>query len=147
MTTAATATRPAPAAPQLPLEGLPPALDQARVAIVGYLQRQGELRTSTDGRAHLVVQVLQPRDGLAFVAVYHAPAGEPRADIEFLAARLKPGTSVVITGNGLELERLGDHQVLRVLKCDRLCVARPELFFADACNALIPPQPTFLDRD
>ena len=123
----------APAAPaQLGLAGVPEAEPGLRVAIVGHLQRRGELRISTDGRAHLTVQVLQPRDGLAFVAVQHEQAGTTRADLEHLARTLQPGTVVVVTGHGLQLaEHEGEH-VLRVLRCNGLCLADPQLFFATA---------------
>lgn len=140
---AATAHRPATkaaAAPpaQLALEGLPTPLAQVRVAVVGYLKRHAELRVSTDGRSHLAVQVLQPHDGLSFVAIFHADAGEPRADLEHLAGQMHPGTAVVITGNGLQLELYEGHQVLRILKCDGLGIAPAVKFFSAGAVAPSP---------
>lgn len=137
--TAAIAHRPAPAAApvQLGLAGLPPPDPGLRVAIVGHLQRRGELRVSTDGRAHLVVQVLQPRDGLAFVAVYHQGTGDEitRADLEHLSERLQPGTAVVVTGSGLALDQHDGHHVLRVLHCNSVSPADASRFFPAPASA------------
>lgn len=126
-------SRTAPAPAQLALDGLPPTEPGLRMALVGHLQRRGELRISTDGRAHLVVQVLQPRDGLAFVAVYHGGAGDDtaRADLEHLAEGLLPGAVVLLTGHGLALGAHEGEQVLRVLRCTGLSlVGEPGRFFA-----------------
>ena len=117
---------------QLGLAGVPAAEPGIRVAIVGHLQRRAELRISTDGRAHLTVQVLQPRDGLPFVAMQHEQA-EPsvtRADLEHLARTLQPGTAVIVTGQGLQLAEHEGERVLRLLRCNGLCVADPQVFFA-----------------
>lgn len=133
MSAAAIAQRPAAAAPaQLALEGLPAPQLACRVAIVGHLQRRGELRVSTDGRAHVVVQVLQPRDGLAFVAMFHEHEGASRADLERLAAHMHAGTAVVVIGHGLQLEHThGDQPHLRVLRCTGLCLADVARFFPE----------------
>lgn len=151
MTAAATALRPTAATPpapaQLALDGLPPPEPGLRLAIVGHLQRRGELRISTDGRAHLVVQVLQPRDGLAFVAVWHQPAGDEftRADLEHLAKEMLPGAVVVLTGHGLVLDLHEGHQVLRLVRCTAVSrVSDPARYFLTAPAAAghpVAPQP------
>lgn len=125
---------------QLGLAGLPPAEPEVRVAIVGHLQRRGELRISTDGRAHLTVQVLQPGDDLPFVAMRHERDGATRDDLEHLARALLPGTVVVLTGHGL---RLGEHegeQVLRILRCNALSLGDPALFFPARAPAHPPTE-------
>ena len=134
-TAAAAPVRPSAAAAavapaQLPLNGLPPPVHLLRVAIVGHLVRQGELRISADGRTHLVVQVLQPGDGLAFVAIYHAlPGEEARADIERMAEQMQPGTAVVVVGHGIKPDQHHGHPVLSVLRCTALCLAHVPTFF------------------
>lgn len=73
--TAPAARAPAVAMPPVQLGFLdPPAEPPAlRLAISGMLERQAELRISTDGQPHLVIVVVQPRSGLPFVATYHRP--------------------------------------------------------------------------
>lgn len=118
---------------QMGLEGLPPAPVAAHIklSIVGILQRQAEVRVSaSDGSAHLAMQVLQPRDGLPFVAVHHRPAAQ-HADLEHMALRLTPGAAVLLVGRGIELDESHGHQVLRLVHCDYVSPAIAADFFSD----------------
>lgn len=117
---------------QLGLEGLAPAplLQHVKLSLVGVLQRHAEVRIATDGSAHLVVQVLQAKDGLPFVAVHHRPA-EHRSDLEHLAAGMTPGTGVLLVGRGIELDNKHGHQVLRLVHCDRVSPVNAADFLTD----------------
>ena len=130
---AATAERAHPpgAAPpaQLALDGVPPPAYPLRISIVGYLKHDAEVRTSTDGRVHLAVVVLQAR-GLPFAAMYHAEA-PGRAGLERLAALMRRDTPVVLIGNGLQPATVEGEPMLRVLRCDASdAVLEPGMFFA-----------------
>lgn len=119
---------------QMGLEGLPPAPVAAHIklSIVGILQRPAQLRVSeSDGSAHLVIQVRQPKDGLPFIAVYHRPAGQ-RADIEEITQRMStPGAAVLLVGRGIELDESHGHQVLRLVHCDHATTVVAADFLTD----------------
>lgn len=88
-----------------------------RLAILGRIERLGEVRIGTDGSAHLVVEVLQPGDGLPFMAVMHVPASE-RSMLEARARRLIPGIFVMVVGRGLEVTDHRGREVLFLKQCD-----------------------------
>jgi hypothetical protein len=90
---------------QLGLEGLPPApaIAPPGIAVRGQLERHAEVRTSTDGRVHLVVQVLQPKDALPFVAIWHADSPDQASDLRLRGPHMHRGAAVVIVGAGLVL--------------------------------------------
>lgn len=88
-----------------------------RVAVMGVVERQAEVRISSDGRVHLVVQVIQPKGGPPFVAMHHEP-GDARPQLEHLAARLTPGTAVLLRGAGLTLAHHHGVDALQLVRCD-----------------------------
>jgi len=133
MNTGATAHAAAETQPaQLGLEGLapPPAMPLLKLSLVGHLQRMAEIRTHTDGSAHVVVQVLQPRDGLPFVAVHRVPA-DAVAAMEQMALRMTPGTAVLLVGRGIELSDHRGHPVLRLTHCDQLLAVNAADYLTD----------------
>lgn len=92
----------------------PPAL---RVAVIGVLQRQAEVRISGDGRCHVYVQVLQAGNGPPFVAMHHMPA-ECRPELERLCAALLPGTAVLLRGEGLAITHHQGREAFELLRCE-----------------------------
>ena len=89
---------------------------EMRLAVMGVLQKHSEVRVSTDGGAHLFVQVVQPHGGLPFVAVYHAPADQ-RPELERLHADLGVGVAVLLRGRRIELTAHHGEQVLQLHEC------------------------------
>ena len=137
--TAPAARAPAVAMPPVQLGFLdPPAEPPAlRVAVSGTLERQAEVRISTDGRAHLVIVVVQRRGGLPFVAMYHdSEAG--RTALERLAAHLIPGALVLLRGTGLALTRRHGADTIELRHCDSVSLLE---LHAQIKDADAPPLP------
>lgn len=88
-----------------------------RVAVIGMLARQPEVRISGDRRVHLFVEVLQPKSDLAVVGMLHASADE-RIDLEQRAAGFLAGTAVMLRGIGLVLTTHRGLDVLELRRCD-----------------------------
>lgn len=110
---------------QLGLEGLPPAPEVVApgIAVRGQLERHAEVRTSTDGLAHLVIQVLQPKGALPFVAVWHAKTTDQASELRLRAPHLHRGAPVVLVGSGLVLGRCDDdHDALLIQRCESVLV-------------------------
>lgn len=106
---------------QLPL--IPqPAREPVRFSLWGELTRQAEVRISTDGSAHLVVQVLQGKDALPFVAIRHAPA-HSLGEIQQLADRMRPGVAIVVIGRGLQLTSIDGAHAVSPRICDAIHLA------------------------
>ena len=113
----AVAEQAATAVDQLPLI-TQPAPEPIRVSVWGRLTRQAEVRVATDGSGMLVVQVLQGKAGLPFVAIRHLPADELPA-LQEVANKLRPGVAIVVIGLGLQVT---DHLGERVIS-PRICEA------------------------
>lgn len=113
--------------PQLGLEGIPePAtsvVQPVRMAICGLLDRRAEVRLSTDGLAHLVVQVMQPKGGLPFVAIWHAKDARCAGDLHLFAQHMVVGLPVTLIGVGLVLGQCDlDKDALLLQRCDAVLV-------------------------
>lgn len=107
-----------PAAPvQLGFLDTPAEPPHLRLAIMGMLARQPEVRLSGDRRAHLFVEVLQPKGGLPVVAMLHASADD-RIELEQRAAGFLAGTAVLLRGAGLVLTTHRGLDVLELRRCD-----------------------------
>jgi hypothetical protein len=91
-----------------------------RLALEGTLQRHAEVRTSTDGRTHLVVQIVQPRDGLPFVAMFHAGDDAIAGDIRHFAPLMQAGSPVRALGCGLALSKYEGQPALQLKHCSAL---------------------------
>jgi hypothetical protein len=115
-----------PAVDQLPLLQSPEP-GSMHVSVWGRLTRQAEVRVTTDGSGLLIVQVLQGKGSLPFVAMRHVPADQLPA-LQHLAHRLQPGVAVVIIGIGLEVVRDHGEQVVRLRICEHIHLA-PFCFF------------------
>lgn len=113
-----TAERPAPpAAPvQLGFLDAPAEPPRIRLAIIGMLTRQPEVRVSGDRRVHLFVEVMQPKGGLPIVTMLHADETE-RPALEHHAARLLPGSAVLLRGQGLALTRHHGLDAIELRRC------------------------------
>jgi hypothetical protein len=112
-------------APQLDLAGIAPApaTRTARLVVDGQLERQAEVRVSPDGRTHLIVQVLQPRRGLPFVAMWHAKSPADAGDLRHYAPLLRAGAPITVIGCGLVLGLCDDgHDALLFQRCDAVQV-------------------------
>lgn len=103
------AERAVPAILQPQLTGL--VLRKLKFSVAGELMKHAEVRTGCDGSVHLVVQILQPAGGLAFVAMFHAPAAAA-ADVTRHAATLHKGLNALVVGVGLRLSEFDGHAVL-----------------------------------
>jgi hypothetical protein len=113
--------------PQLGLEGIPEpvvsAVQPVRIAIAGLLDRRAEVRISTDGLAHLVVQVMQPKSGLPFVAIWHAKDSRAAGDLHLFAQHMVAGLPVTLIGVGLVLGQCDrDQDALLLQRCDAVQV-------------------------
>ena len=84
-----------------------------KVSVVGQLIKHAEVRTSVDGGAHLVVQVLQAGDALPFVAMFHAHADEADG-LRHRAMAMSAGSAVVVLGSVIELGTYEGATVLRL---------------------------------
>ncbi len=128
--TAATLTRPAaPVATSVPT---------LKLSVVGQLLRPAEVRTSTDGSAHIHLLVLQPQDALAFLAVFHA-APEQRELFTRIAQQLTAGSGVLLLGRGITFAKHDGKGVLRLVQCDGFAPADLTEFLTD--GLLTQPQP------
>ncbi len=104
-----------------------PAVPEVKFSLVGQVQRHAEVRVSPDGRhAHLIVQVVQPphagHSRLPITAVYHAHEHQV-LDLQQLAARLLPGTLVLLVCRGLDVD--AQRGELRAWRCDRITAIAP----------------------
>jgi hypothetical protein len=93
------------------------------VALWGRLARSAQVRISTDGSSHLVVELLQPKGRPAFVAVYHLPAHE-RQFADDLGHQLTAGVGAVIRCRGIERGHHEGRDVLQPIFCEGVCVAQ-----------------------
>ncbi len=111
--------------PELPQLSLVAAADVQLLeyAVWGRIARQAQVRTSTDGTVHLVVEVLQPKGRLPFVVVRHARQ-DTADELRHLGIEFKAGTAVVIRCRGIELGKHDGHDVLKPTFCDGICAAR-----------------------
>jgi len=100
----------------------PPAREPVRFSVWGRLTRHAEVRVATDGSCYLVVQVLQPKGELPFVAVRHEPAGRI-ADLRHKAAEMRIGVAVIIIGRGFELTEVDGAHAIRPRICDAVRLA------------------------
>ena len=81
------------------------------------LVRHAEVRTSSDGRAHLTVQVLQAQNSVPFVAVFHGGPGD-QLPLQRLAEQLlRPGAIALLRGEGLDLRPHGGEACLHLKRC------------------------------
>jgi hypothetical protein len=111
----------APTVDQLPLI-TQPAPEAIRVSVWGRLTRQAEVRVATDGSRMLIVQILQHKGGLPFVAIRHVRADE-MPSLHEMADKLKPGVAIVIVGIGLEVATHQGQQVLSPRICEAIHLA------------------------
>lgn len=114
----------APAVPvQASLVAEEPQPPLVEYAIWGHLVRDAELRIDTGGWPHVLVEVRQPKDKLAFVAMLHANQSAVE-DLRILAGRLVAGAPVLVRCRGFELATHRGVQVLRALICDGVSPAQ-----------------------
>lgn len=110
-----------PAVDQLPLIN-PQVREQVRWSVWGRLTRQAEVRIATDGSGYLVVQVLQGKGELPFVAMRHEPAHR-LPELHHQASAMREGVAVVIVGRGFELTTLDGVHAVRPRICDAIGLA------------------------
>ncbi|KQV85457.1 hypothetical protein [Rhizobacter sp. Root1221] len=84
-----------------------------KCSVAGFLLKHSEVRISTDGGGHLIVQVLQPGDALPFVAVQHVKADELES-LKERAALLRKHSAVLILGSGIGLSTHDGNAVLKL---------------------------------
>lgn len=92
-------------------------LRELRCAVVGVLQKHAEVRVSVNGAAHLIVQVLQPKGGLTFVAVHHVDA-DHADDLRHRADAMHQGTGVLMLGTGIALANHEGNAVVKMLRTE-----------------------------
>lgn len=83
------------------------------------LVKHAEVRVSTDGRPHLTVQILHPKDALPFVAVFHGDTPADAWHLQAIAERLlRPGAVALLRGyGGLRLKTQPDGPALHLAVC------------------------------
>lgn len=107
---------------QLPLVHAPEP-ELIRMSAWGRLSRQAEVRVATNGSGMLVVQILQGKNAMPFVAIRHEPADKLN-DLRALAQEMKPGVAVLIIFRGFELVTHYGQQALSPRICDAIGLSR-----------------------
>lgn len=105
--------------------------DVLAVAVGGPV-KHAEVRISTDGRPHLTVAILQPKDALPFVATYHGDTPNLWHLRAMEQRLLRPGALALLRGEGLQLKPYAGAPALHLVRC----TAVAELDVADVPTTL-----------
>jgi len=103
--------------PLIPTLAPAPEPEMIRLSAWGRLTRQAEVRVATDGSGMLIVEILQGKNAMPFVAIRHEPADQINA-LRDLAHEMRPGVAVVIIFRGFEVTTHRGQEVLSPRICD-----------------------------